>query len=343
MTYPTTPSLPYPSSALQPFQLDDDDDDHHPADSPFSRPRPLVAAAKSRRRSLRLNDDHRYHQNDVVDAAAAAITHQQSDAADAEAAQSTLLAHLARLQRRHQRHTRFHSAGGAAAFDPYDLRADANDDDARRGTAAHRVGAAPHHHRIHVAELRVRVPNAADAPASAQSYGGGGGAWVRVDRCQFQAANRTLDTRLTFPDLTISGRVQLQPPAARSDNSDPKRRQSGEGGGGGGCTMILRLRQAGIEFRTVPLRQAQPLQQPLQQQQRSRRQAPSVRTDSYFAQPGFVSVFAHGCDALLADAAAAGGGGGGSMNGRRRRNRYRWQHGGGGGGRDEEQRREGGE
>lgn len=140
----------------------------------------------------------------------------------------------------------------------------------------------------------------------ASPSGGATGAWVRVDRCHFQAANRTLDTRLTFPDLTISGRVRLQPRAGH------QAKQAGGGGGGGdGCTMILRLRQAGIEFRTVPLRQQPPSAggQPHLSEQRSRRTAPSVRTDSYFAQPGFVSVFAHGCDALLADAAEGGAAG----------------------------------
>lgn len=56
---------------------------------------------------------------------------------------------------------------------------------------------------------------------------------------------------------------------------------------GGHCSMILRLRQAGIEFRTVPV-----------VEERSR--AATVRTDSYFAEPGFISVFAHGCEGLTA-------------------------------------------
>lgn len=108
--------------------------------------------------------------------------------------------------------------------------------------------------RIEVAELRVRLPQHSR--------------WVRVDKCQFRANNRTLDTRLIFPDLTISGKVMIRPR-------------------GGHCSMILRLRQAGIEFRTVPV-----------VEERSR--AATVRTDSYFAEPGFISVFAHGCEGLTA-------------------------------------------
>ena len=107
---------------------------------------------------------------------------------------------------------------------------------------------------IEVAELRVRLPQHSTR-------------WVHVDKCNFIAGNRTLDTRLVFPDLTISGRVLIQPPY------------------GGHCDMILRLSQAGIEFRTVPI-----------VEERSR--AATVRTDSHFAEPGFISVFAHGCEGV---------------------------------------------
>lgn len=141
--------------------------------------------------------------------------------------------------------------------------------------------------RIRVAELRVRLPSGSADPH-------GGGSWVRVEKCQFQPANRTLDTRLTFPDLTISGRVQMQPSGRAADLDDWPTKASSSANNKehmGSCMMILRLRQAGIEFRTVPL----------VDEQRSRTAA--VRTDSYFADPGFISVFAHGCDGLMAAAA----------------------------------------
>ncbi|KAJ6640986.1 hypothetical protein Bhyg_05919 [Pseudolycoriella hygida] len=105
---------------------------------------------------------------------------------------------------------------------------------------------------VEVAELRVRLP------ANAR--------WVHVDKCNFIPENRTLDTRLVFPDLTISGKVFVQPNR-------------------GNCDMILRLRRAGIEFHTTPI-----------VEERSR--AASVRTDSHFAEPGFISVYAHGCDGV---------------------------------------------
>lgn len=139
--------------------------------------------------------------------------------------------------------------------------------------------AEPRRH-LEVAELRVRLPS-------------NGRNWVRVNRCAFRSANRTLDTRLVFPDLTISGRVVQMP-------------RSGGGGGADRCSMILRLRQAGIEFRTTPIDDNGIVDRTGRTGSVSR----SVRTDSYFAEPGFISVFAHGCDSLIR---RRGGGGRYSM------------------------------
>ncbi|EDV93084.1 uncharacterized protein LOC6563024 [Drosophila grimshawi] len=117
--------------------------------------------------------------------------------------------------------------------------------------------------RVEVEDLKVRVP-----PAKSSSR------WVEIDKCKFSTENSTLDTRLIFPDLTLSGKVVLQPT-------------------GGRCNMILRMRHAGIEFRTVPLG---PTSSTAQSYEQSRRLGTaSVRTDSHFAEPGFISVFAHGC------------------------------------------------
>ncbi|KAL7731041.1 hypothetical protein ACLKA6_014259 [Drosophila palustris] len=116
--------------------------------------------------------------------------------------------------------------------------------------------------RVEVEDLKVRVP-----PAKSASR------WVEIDKCKFSTENSTLDTRLIFPDLTLSGKVVLQPT-------------------GGRCNMILRMRHAGIEFRTVPLG---PTSSSSSFEQSRRLGAASVRTDSHFAEPGFISVFAHGC------------------------------------------------
>uniref|UniRef100_A0A6P4EV33 Uncharacterized protein LOC108046652 n=1 Tax=Drosophila rhopaloa TaxID=1041015 RepID=A0A6P4EV33_DRORH len=118
--------------------------------------------------------------------------------------------------------------------------------------------------RVDVEDLKVRVPPAKSANR-----------WVEIDKCKFSTENSTLDTRLIFPDLTLSGKVVMQPM-------------------GGRCHMILRLRHAGIEFRTVPLGYESGAGSSAYEQSR-RLGAASVRTDSHFAEPGFISVFAHGC------------------------------------------------
>ncbi|XP_030371571.1 uncharacterized protein LOC115621884 [Scaptodrosophila lebanonensis] len=115
--------------------------------------------------------------------------------------------------------------------------------------------------RVDVEDLKVRVPPGKSATR-----------WVEIDKCKFSTENSTLDTRLIFPDLTLSGKVVLQPT-------------------GGRCHMILRLRHAGIEFRTVPIG----FESAAGHEQSRRLGAASVRTDSHFAEPGFISVFAHGC------------------------------------------------
>lgn len=113
--------------------------------------------------------------------------------------------------------------------------------------------------RVEVEDLKVRMPAAKDSQ------------WVQVDKCNFSSDNYTLDTRLIFPDLTLSGRVVLHP-------------------SGGKCNMILRLRRAGIEFHTIPIGFEN-----IKFEETHRLGAASIRTDSHFAEPGFISVFAHGC------------------------------------------------
>ncbi|XP_055616275.1 uncharacterized protein LOC129762231 [Toxorhynchites rutilus septentrionalis] len=108
--------------------------------------------------------------------------------------------------------------------------------------------------QVEVANLRVRIPHKLQ--------------WVVVDRCHFIEKNRTLDTKLEFPDLQISGRVIMHP-------------------AGGRCDMILRLRKAGIEFRTVPL---------IPSGVSGKSRQANVRTDSHFSEPGFISIFAHSCE-----------------------------------------------
>ncbi|XP_026273423.1 uncharacterized protein LOC113203119 [Frankliniella occidentalis] len=123
---------------------------------------------------------------------------------------------------------------------------------------------------MYVTGMRVRVPGQA--------------AWVRVERCQFDVRNHSLDTRLLFRDLTVTGHVKLYEDAVRP---------------AGTCTMTLRLRRAGLGFTAVPAVAPRPVP-PAPLAGLGRRDAPApleVRTDARFVDPDFVSVYAHGCPA----------------------------------------------
>lgn len=97
-----------------------------------------------------------------------------------------------------------------------------------------------------------------------------------MDRCDLLSHNQSLDTRLSFPDLTIYGRVTLQPV-------------------GGHCDMILRLRRVGIDFKTSMLPPSRVSFSGKGYDTDSESRNLNVRTDSYFTEPGFMSIFAHGC------------------------------------------------
>lgn len=78
---------------------------------------------------------------------------------------------------------------------------------------------------MYVTDMRVRLPTTSS--------------WVRVDRCHFHPRNGSLETRLLFNDLTISGRVNLF-------NEDKLQRAPVDPSPEDSCSMILRLRRAGI-------------------------------------------------------------------------------------------------
>lgn len=141
---------------------------------------------------------------------------------------------------------------------------------------------------MYVTRMRVRLPQNSN--------------WVRVEKCYFDPRNVSLDTMLLFHDLTISGNVDLYG-ANDLDRNLPAsrrlRRHYAEGRSfdahypddtysryrGNGCNMILRLRKAGIGFHTRPLNQ-----QPGKF---------NVKTDSEFVEPGFISVYAYGCEKYI--------------------------------------------
>ncbi|CAH2246005.1 jg13364 [Pararge aegeria aegeria] len=134
---------------------------------------------------------------------------------------------------------------------------------------------------MYVTRMRVRLPQNSN--------------WVRVEKCYFDPRNISLDTMLLFHDLTISGNVDLYE-ANDLDRAIPQSRRlrrnyadlqydpypSYAKRNENGCNMILRLRKAGIGFHTRPLNQ-----QPGKF---------NVKTDSEFVEPGFISVYAYGCE-----------------------------------------------
>lgn len=141
---------------------------------------------------------------------------------------------------------------------------------------------------MYVTRMRVRLPQNSN--------------WVRVEKCYFDPRNVSLDTMLLFHDLTISGNVDLFDANELNRDIPPSRRlrrhyadaRPYDGPyddrylrhrGGNGCNMILRLRKAGIGFHTRPLNQ-----QPGKF---------NVKTDSEFVEPGFISVYAYGCEKYI--------------------------------------------
>ncbi|XP_057672476.1 uncharacterized protein LOC130904009 [Diorhabda carinulata] len=104
------------------------------------------------------------------------------------------------------------------------------------------------------------------------------GGWVKVDRCRFNPRNSSLQARLLFNDLTIMGKVNLFNDAElQREPVDPLPEDT--------CNMILRLRKAGIGFHTEPIRRE--------------KGHFNVRTNSHFVEPGFISVYAYGCEPKL--------------------------------------------
>jgi hypothetical protein len=138
-----------------------------------------------------------------------------------------------------------------------------------------------------VTRMRVRLPQNSN--------------WVRVEKCYFDPRNVSLDTMLLFNDITISGNVDLydaneldrgnSPNGRLRRNYDPRPYDNSHPSDGyyrnrgTGCNMILRLRKAGIGFHTRPLNQ-----QPGKF---------NVKTDSEFVEPGFISVYAYGCEKYI--------------------------------------------
>ncbi|XP_076241662.1 uncharacterized protein LOC143183811 isoform X2 [Calliopsis andreniformis] len=96
-----------------------------------------------------------------------------------------------------------------------------------------------------------------------------GNPWARVEKCIYDPNNNSLQTRVMFNDLTVSGIISLTP----RDHQPPIPAES--------CRMTLRLRRSGIDFLTNPIA-------------RGRGQM-RIRTESSFLEPRFASIYAYGC------------------------------------------------
>ncbi|KAG8318367.1 uncharacterized protein LOC124353458 [Homalodisca vitripennis] len=117
-------------------------------------------------------------------------------------------------------------------------------------------------YEMYVTDMRVRMPT---KPSH----------WARVDNCRFDPVQSTLQTRLYFKDLSITGAVKLYNEANTLLN--PKISTPAEK-----CRMMIRLRRAGVGFTVIP--------------QRSKVGGLAVSTTATFLDPQFVSVHAYGCD-----------------------------------------------
>lgn len=98
-----------------------------------------------------------------------------------------------------------------------------------------------------------------------------GNPWARVEKCIYDPSNNSLQTRVMFNDLSVSGVASLMP----RNHQSPIPAES--------CKMTLRLRRAGIDFLTNPIA-------------RGRGQM-RIRTESSFLEPRFASIYAYGCHA----------------------------------------------
>ncbi|XP_029045334.2 uncharacterized protein LOC114877214 [Osmia bicornis bicornis] len=92
---------------------------------------------------------------------------------------------------------------------------------------------------------------------------------ARVEKCVYEPNNNSLQTRVMFNDLSVTGLVSLMP----RDHQPPIPAES--------CRMTLRLRRAGVDFLTSPIA-------------RGRGQM-RIRTESSFLEPRFASIYAYGC------------------------------------------------
>ncbi|XP_075226055.1 uncharacterized protein LOC142327092 [Lycorma delicatula] len=119
-------------------------------------------------------------------------------------------------------------------------------------------------YEMYVTDMRVKIP------------GRTSNNWARVEQCRFDPTMSTLQSRLIFRDIAVTGAVKLYDENAPLKNPLRPSTMTDK------CKMTIRLRRAGVGFTTVP--------------RRARTGAVAVSTTATFIEPQFVSVHAYGCD-----------------------------------------------
>ncbi|XP_076763634.1 uncharacterized protein LOC143431032 [Xylocopa sonorina] len=127
--------------------------------------------------------------------------------------------------------------------------------------------------KLHSAPLEMSVTRiAVKLPQGARETGS---PWAKVEKCIYEPSNNSLQTRVMFNDLSVSGIISLMP----QEHQPPIPAES--------CRMTLRLRRAGVDFLTNPIA-------------RGRGQM-RIRTESSFLEPRFASIYAYGCHLTRVD------------------------------------------
>ncbi|XP_051173545.1 uncharacterized protein LOC127289584 isoform X2 [Leptopilina boulardi] len=124
-----------------------------------------------------------------------------------------------------------------------------------------------YHQQLQTAPLEMTVSRVAvKLPLDANTRGG---PWAQVEKCSYEPNDNSIQTRVLFNDLSVSGLVSLVPRDYRAHFPSES------------CRMTLRLRRAGIEFYTSPIARG--------------RGTMRIRTESSFMEPRFASIYAYGC------------------------------------------------
>ncbi|XP_043464036.1 uncharacterized protein LOC122499649 isoform X2 [Leptopilina heterotoma] len=124
-----------------------------------------------------------------------------------------------------------------------------------------------YHQQLQTAPLEMTVSRVAvKLPLDTSTRGG---PWAQVENCSYEPNDNSIQTRVLFNDLSVSGLVSLVPRDYQAHFPSES------------CRMTLRLRRAGIEFYTSPIARG--------------RGTMRIRTESSFMEPRFASIYAYGC------------------------------------------------